>query len=181
MTTSVQNQLYSQKAAMSESLREQLIGAWELIEYCAYMPNDESNKKYPMGPEAKGMIMYTPDGHMSAQLLTPGQKPFSRISATDDDWAQVGKNYVAYTGQFYLDEHGDKQGPILMHHMRTSNLPELLGDTQRRLCKIRDEGDGRYLYLSLGETRKVFGEDRMIRVRWRRMPDNQATKPPAKL
>ncbi|KAK5313674.1 hypothetical protein LTR70_007515 [Exophiala xenobiotica] len=165
---------------MPKSLREQLVGAWDLIEYCAYMPNDESDKMYPMGPEAKGIIMYTPDGHMSAQLLTR-QKTFSRYSGTEDDWAQAGKNYVAYTGQFYLDEQGDKQGPVLMHHMRTSNLPELVGDTQRRLCKIQDESDGKYLYLSLGETRKVFGEDRMIRVRWRRMPDNQATKPPAKL
>jgi len=162
---------------MAKSLREQLIGAWELIEYCAYMPNDESDKKYPMGPEAQGIIMYTPDGHMSAQLLTPGQKQFS-APGTDADWAELGRNYVAYTGQFYLDEQGDKQGPILLHHMRSANLPYLVGDTQRRLCKIQEESDGRYLVLSLGEPMKVFGEDRMIRVRWRRMPDNQATKPP---
>ncbi len=162
---------------MSKSLRDQLIGAWDLVEYCAYLPENESNKKYPMGPEAEGMILYAPDGYMSAQLLTPGQQPFSG-PGTDTDWAQVGKNYVAYTGHFYLDEQGDKQGPILLHHMRTASLPYLVGDTQRRLCKIQDENDGRYLVLSLAEPTKVFGEDRMIRVRWRRMPDNRATKPP---
>ena len=56
----------------TKSLRDQLVGAWELIEYSAHLPNDPSNKKYPMGPDAKGIIMYTPDGYMSAQLLTPG-------------------------------------------------------------------------------------------------------------
>jgi hypothetical protein len=164
---------------MAKSLREQLIGAWELIEYCGYLPNDVNDKKYPMGPEAKGIIMYTPDGYMSAQLLTPGQPKFARDGGSEAEWAQVGKNYVAYTGQFYLDEEGDKQGPVLLHHMRTSSWPSLVGDTQRRLVKIQDESDGRYLVLSLGETMKIFGEDRLIRVRWRRFPDNQATKPPA--
>jgi len=156
-----------------------------LVEYCGYLPNDESNKKYPMGPEAQGIIMYTPDGYMSAQLLTPGQKRFDHPevkeyprSGSTEDWAQVGKNYVGYTGQFYLDEAGDESGPMLMHHMRTSSLPSLLGDTQRRLVKIEDRADGRYLVLSLGSPVEVFGEPRMVRVTWKRMNDNQATSPP---
>ncbi|KAJ9662042.1 hypothetical protein H2198_001584 [Neophaeococcomyces mojaviensis] len=162
---------------MAKGLREQLIGAWELIEYCAYLPDDKSDKKYPMGPEVQGIIMYTPDGYMSAQLMTPGQKPFAS-PGSNEDWAQAGKNYVAYTGQFYLDEAGDESGPVLMHHMKTSNLPYLVGDTQRRLVKIVDEDDGKYLVLSLGSPMEVFGEPRMIRVRWRRMSENKATKPP---
>jgi hypothetical protein len=166
------------------SLRSQLIGAWELIEYCAHLPNDGSNKYFPMGPEARGIIMYTPDGYMSAQLLTPGQKAFgeNRGAGSDDEWATVGKSYVAYTGQFYLDEKGDEQGrPILMHHMRTSNLPYLVGDTQRRIMKIVDESDGRYLVLGLDDPMKFPGADepRIIRVRWRRLPLNQATTPPS--
>ena len=156
---------------MSKSLRDQLLGAWELIEYCAYMPDNESDKKYPMGPEAQGIIMYTSDGYMSAQLLTPGQKKFE-APGSEAQLAEMGKRYVGYTGQFYLDEAGDAQGPILLHHMRTANLPYLLGDTQRRLVKIVEEEDGRYLHLSLGDTMKVFGEDRMVKVRWKRLPDN---------
>lgn len=132
-----------------------------------------------MGPNARGIIMYTPDGYLSAQLLTPGQPKFNQATGTDAEWAQVGKNYVAYTGQFYLDEHGDAQGPVLMHHMRTSSYPWLVGDTQRRLVKIQDEADGKYLVLSVAM--KMGGEDRMIRVRWRRLPDNQATTPPSKV
>lgn len=166
----------------SVSIRSQLIGAWELTEYCAYLPSDESDKLYPMGPEAQGIIMYTPDGYMSAQLLTPGQKPFGENEfggGTEAEWAITGKHYVAYTGNFYLDESGDeKDRPILMHNMRCANLPYLLGDTQRRVMKIVDEPDGKYLILSLDNPAMLHGVPRMIRVRWRRLPDNQASTPP---
>ena len=57
----------------------------------------------------------------------------------------------------------------------------MVGDTQRRLMKIVDEDEGRFLYLSLKETMKVFGEDRLVLVRWRRFPENRESKPPAKL
>ena len=163
---------------MSPTLREKLIGAWELIEYSAHLPNNEADKKYPMGPNATGIIMYTPDGYMSAQLLTPGQSKFSS-PGSQADWAEAGQRYVAYTGHFYLDEKGDDAGPILLHHMRVANWPSLVGDTQRRLMKIQEEDDGIYLVLSLNHTMKVFEEDRLIRVRWKRLPDNQAIKPPS--
>lgn len=121
---------------MSKSLREQLIGAWELIEYCAYLPKDESDKKYPMGPEAKGIIMYTLDGHMSAQLLIPGQKPFSS-PGTDDDWAQLGKNYVAYSKIFVdAEAFGGKK------------RRELLTSDQQAISTLMSKATSKALFLS---------------------------------
>ena len=167
-------------ASSDRSLRDQLVGAWELIEYCAFLPNDESDKKFPQGPDATGIIMYTPDGYMSAQLQTQGQTSFVAANGTEAEWAQAGKSYVAYTGRFFLDEKGDEKGrPVLKHEMSSSSLPYLRGDTQRRIVNIVDEADGKYLVLSLDDPTKVFGEDRMIRVRWRRLPVNQAATPPA--
>ena len=164
------------------SLREQLVGAWELMAFYAHLVDDESNKVYPMGENAQGIIMYTPDGYMSAQLLTPGQKSFheDRYGGSDTDWAKVGRNYVGYTGHFFLDETGDSQGrPVLMHHMRTSSYPYLLGDTQRRMVKITEESDGRYLILGLEAPTDVKSEQRVTVVRWRRLPDNsKSTTPP---
>jgi hypothetical protein len=166
------------------SLREQIVGAWELIQYYAYSVDDESNKVYPMGENVQGIIMYTPDGYMSAQLLTPGQKPFdeNRSGGPEADWATVGRRFVGYTGHFFLDETGDAQGrPILMHHMRTSSSPSLLGDTQRRMVRITEEGDGRHLNLGLEEPIDFKDGKRVVVVRWRRLPDNsKGTTPPAK-
>jgi Lipocalin-like domain len=167
-------------ASTTITLRDQLVGAWDLKEYYAYLPSNHSDKYYPMGETPAGIVMYTPDGYMSAQLLVPGQKPFKE--GTEADWATVGKSYIAYTGAFYLDEKGDEKGPILNHQMRTSNLPQLLGDTQRRLMKITDEADGKYLTLAPAGPMKVApdGLDRILVVRWKRCPDNQSTKAPSK-
>lgn len=160
------------------SFRSKLVGAWELIEYKATLPNDSSNVFHPMGAKAQGIIMYTPDGYMSAQLQTPGvSEPKTN---TDGEWAAIGKNYIAYTGRYFLDETGDDQGILLVHEMRNSNMPRLVGDRQRRLCEIKDESDGRYLYLRVGEPIKLGGEDRLAVVRWKRLEDNQETREPAK-
>ena len=159
------------------SLRDQLVGAWELVEYSAYSPTDRSNIMHPMGPIAQGIMMYTPDGYMSAQLQTPGVSKFDP-PGTDSDWAEVGRHYVAYTGRFFLDEKGDSKGPILVHEMRNSNVQTLLGDRQRRLCEIKDESDGKYLYLSVSEPRKMDGEERIPLVRWRRLEVNRETREP---
>lgn len=159
------------------TLRDQLIGAWTLVEYSAHTPSNKDDKIWPMGKSAQGIIMYTPDGYMSAQLQTPGVPKFEP-PGTDTDWAEVGRRYVAYTGRFFLDEPGDAEGPILVHEMRNSNLPRLMGDRQRRLCEIRDEGDGRYLYLSVNTPIRMGGEQRIPYVRWKRLEGNLETSEP---
>ena len=57
---------------MTQSLREQLIGAWTLVSY-EERPVDGSPSFYPMSEQPVGIIMYTPDGYMSAQLMKPGR------------------------------------------------------------------------------------------------------------
>ena len=50
---------------MSAKLRDQLIGAWKLVSYVE-KPVDGSAPFYPMSERPLGIIMYTPDGYMSA-------------------------------------------------------------------------------------------------------------------
>jgi hypothetical protein len=52
---------------MATGLRDQLIGAWKLVSYVEE-PVDGSKPFYPLGEQPHGIIMYTPDGYMSAQL-----------------------------------------------------------------------------------------------------------------
>ncbi|KAK3052695.1 hypothetical protein LTR09_006177 [Extremus antarcticus] len=152
-------------------LRDQLVGAWELISYTAFTPDDKSNSIHPMGPQAQGIIMYTPDGYMSAQLQTPGLKQ-------DASLADIGSHYIAYTGHFWLDESGDHHGPLLVHEMRNSNLPRIIGDRQRRLIQIKDEEGGRFLILSTADPIDMAGTMRIPLVRWRRLEENLATREP---
>ncbi len=76
---------------MAKSLREQLIGAWKLISY-EEKPLDGSPSFYPMSEQPMGIIMYTPDGYMSAQLSRPDRKPFASrdwFKASDEQADQL--------------------------------------------------------------------------------------------
>lgn len=180
------------------SVRAQLVGSWELLSYSLYLAHDPTDKIYPMGSDVQGIIMYTSDGYMSAQLWTPGQRqpfaeetPFDRPplaaaladAASVQNWARIGRSYVAYTGEFYLDEQGDEQGrPILMHRMRGASLPGMVGDVQRRILSFRDghdDGGGKrdIMVLGLDQTIDVRGEARRVDVQWRRLPVNEAPGP----
>jgi hypothetical protein len=128
--------------AMSTELRDQLIGAWKLVSY-EERPVDGSAPFYPMSEQPLGIIMYTPDGYMSAQLCAPDRKPFASgdwFRGTDDDYKKEASTYIAYTGPFHVDE--EKQ--TLTHTMFISLFPNWIGQTQPRVVKI----EGNSLYLS---------------------------------
>ena len=161
-----------------QTLRNQLIGAWELVEFAAFRKEDPSSKVYPMGKDVQGIIIYTHTGYMSAQLQTPGPSP----SKTDDlnggskeELAKAGEDYLAYTGPFYLDESGDE--PLLQHHMTNCTFPDWLGNTQRRLVKITKGGEDDYLTLGPEGETVVMGEMRTTELVWRRLPENHARRP----
>ena len=98
----------------------------------------------------------------------------------DADYAEMGKNYIAYTGHFWLDEDGDNHGPLLVHEMRNSNMPRLVGDRQRRLIQIKDEEGGKFLILSTADPIKFGDVERIPLVRWRRLEENKATREPSR-
>jgi len=52
----------------ADELRANLIGAWTLQSYES-STIDGSHVTYPLGVDARGIIMYTLDGYMSAQLM----------------------------------------------------------------------------------------------------------------
>ena len=159
-------------------LRHQLIGAWELVDYSAFPIANPSDKIYPMGRDAQGIIMYTHTGYMSAQLQMPGQPRFQSDNphgGSVEDRAEVGRRYLAYTGPFYLDESGDE--PVLQHHMTNSSFPNWMGNTQRRLVKIEEKGDEQYLTLAPVGEFLFMGEIRTTRLVWRKLPENHALAP----
>src|SRR5437763_1796064 len=126
---------------MPNSLREQLIGAWKLVSYVE-RPTDGSDPFYPLSEQPIGIIMYTPDGFMSAQLMKPGRKPFASgdwFKGSDEDYRQEASTYIAYSGEFHVDEESRK----LTHSMFVSLFPNWIGQTQPRVVKI--EGDNLYL------------------------------------
>lgn len=117
----------------AEELRTKLIGAWTLESYesCALEGSDVT---YPLGVDARGVIMYTPDGYMSAQLMRSDRTPFDRDDphhAPDDELAATAGGYMSYAGPFSVVDDG-----LIAHHVEVSLLPNWIGgsNTARPTC-----------------------------------------------
>ncbi len=149
-----------------QGLRERLIGAWKLVSYVE-KPVDGSAAFYPMGEKPQGIIMYTSDGYMSAQLMHPGRRPFASgdwFRGSDEEFKEEARSYIAYSGPFHTDE--DKQ--TLTHSMFVSLFPNWLGQTQPRVVKIERD----MLHLSSAVPIMSGGKKTMSYLTWRRAEPN---------
>jgi hypothetical protein len=150
------------KQQTGSSLRDQLIGAWKLVSYVE-KPVDGSLPTYPFGEDAQGIIMYTHDGFMSAQLSARERTPFA-----SDDWykgkpeefGDAASSYFAYTGPFQVDE--DKQ--TLTHSMFISLFPNWIGQTQPRVVHVDRD------FLTVTTEKAVESQGKMVKpeLRWKR-------------
>jgi len=150
----------------STGLRERLIGAWKLVSY-EECPVDGSPSVYPMSDKPQGIIMYTPDGYMSAQLMHPERQRFASgdwFNGTQEEYRAEATSYIAYSGRFDVDEA--KQS--LTHSMFVSLFPNWLGQTQPRVVRI--EGDR--LYLSTAAPISSGGRTVNSYLCWRRAEAN---------
>jgi hypothetical protein len=98
----------------SMTLRESMLGAWQLLSFTT-TDADTGRVEHPLGASPRGMILYTDDGHMSAQLAD----------------ADMG-GYIAYGGRFAVDEDTS----IVHHDVTMSMMPELLASPQFRQASV---------------------------------------------
>src|SRR3974377_755376 len=151
---------------MTNPLRGKLIGAWKLVSY-EERPVDGSPSFYPMTEQPLGIIMYTPDGYMSAQLSKQKRTPFTSgdwFKGTNEEYKQEASTYIAYTGEFHVDE----EKKTLTHSMFISLFPNWIGQTQPRVVKL--EGDE--LHLSSASPIQSGGKTVMSYLRWKRATKN---------
>jgi hypothetical protein len=146
------------EGTMAKTLREQLVGTWHLVSYVE-RPTDGSASFYPLGEHPEGMIFYTPDGYVSAQLQRSGRHP----SGSHDmlDHAQDGTiSYVGYSGTYQIDENQQQ----VTHFISISFLPNLLGSAIARTVRI--EGD--FLYIGTAKPINLGGKESMPQLVWKR-------------
>jgi hypothetical protein len=130
-----------------------LIGAWRL-EGWALVYEDGRPPEYPLGRDAVGFILYTPDGHMSATLMRKRRVPFATGDSTEK--AQAYDDCFAYAGTY------DVLGEAVFHTIAVATNPALAGITSTRNIML----DGNRLTLSGPD----FSPDapRYHRIIWRR-------------
>jgi hypothetical protein len=144
--------------ATTRSLREELIRAWELVSYVLRQAAG-GDDLYPFGDTPEGIIRYTPDGFMSAQLMRPDRPEFaSWFDATDDELQAAARGYIAYSGPFHVDGNG-----ILTHKVWVCLYPNWIGQSQTRVADLR----GDTLVLSTPAPMRLQGKDVYAYLTWR--------------
>lgn len=148
-------------ASEADELRTKLVGAWTLESYESRAV-DGSDVSYPLGADARGIIMYTPHGYMSAQLMRSDRTPFDRDdphSADVDELAGAARGYLTYAGPYSVVDGG-----LIAHHVEVSLLPNWIGGTQYRTAILNDSR----LELAPAEPITLNGQRRTARLVWRR-------------
>lgn len=144
-------------------LRSDVLGTWELVSYSAH--DDQGGPVYyPLGSDALGLIMYTADGYMSAQLMRRGRPDFDRpdtAGGTTEQAAAAAFGYLAYSGPFEVDE----QSNTLHHNVIVSLLPNWLDHREERRAYL----GGDRLTLS-GTTTFADGTSTVATLVWKRRP-----------
>jgi hypothetical protein len=118
---------------MRKKLSEVIVGTWRLAEFTLTKPDGEII--YPLGKDATGFIMYTPDGYMSAQLMAQGRPVYASgdtFKGTQEEMAAAALGYMAYSGKYEVDD----EKSTLTHHMEVSMNPTWLGQAQLRNVKL---------------------------------------------
>jgi len=154
------------------SLRDALLGSWRLLSFAAVRvsPSGDANDSiYPMSQYASGILIYSPDGNVSVQIMAPGAKPLSTgnpLTAPADELADIARRYFAYAGPFEVTEGADTGHGIVTHTLQLSSLPNILGESQRRKVSFEDGSEGRVLVIAAESPAVLMGEDRIIVLKW---------------
>ena len=151
---------------MSNTLREYLVGAWRLVSY-AEKDTETGMEDAPMGQTPEGIIMYTPDGYVSAQLCTAGRRNFTTddmYKGTPDEYVAAATTYMAYSGPYYLDE----KRHVLQHEMQVSLFPNWKGQRQVRIVSL----DDKVLHLGTAKPMQFAGGSKTAALVWRRAQPN---------
>jgi len=152
---------------MSEPIRpEQLHGSW-LLERFVIRFADGRPPVQPFGERARGLLMYTPDGRMSAILSRADRPPLaaSRLEtsakAPAEEKAGAFDSYLSYGGRWTIE------GDEVVHAVEYALTPNLVGRDNRRRADFRPAPDGDRVVLSYDVPARS-GVTRHYSLTWRR-------------
>lgn len=136
----------------------QLVGAWRLVSWETRYVDGRVTR--PFGRRPQGLLLYTPDGGMSASIATRDRRPFPTANPREagvEERAQAFDSFFAYAGRYSV------RGTKVRHDVAIATNPALSGSRQVREARL---ARGR-LELSAVERAGKAGERRHVLV-WAR-------------
>lgn len=119
-----------------DEVRRALLGSWTLMSWEEIRADGSID--YPLGADARGLLMYDDSGRVSVQLVRPHKAGFA-----SDDWCQARPgemasawpNYVGYFGTFRIDVEDN----AVIHEIEGGWFPNLEGTDQLRRFQLRGD------------------------------------------
>ena len=107
-----------------------VVGTWRLVSSEGRSSAGDVSRPYGDGPV--GLLLYGPDGYMSATLMRPDRPPFAsgdRLRGTPEEVRLASEGFLAYCGTYDLDT---SEG-LIVHHVTAADFPNIVGtDLVRR-------------------------------------------------
>lgn len=112
-----------------------LVGVWSLVDW--RIEYADGNVTRPFGDGARGYIIYSADGAMTASIAKNRRSglgiPNARDASTDQK-AEAFDSYFHYAGPWRIE------GEEVVHVVTMSLNPDMVGTEQRRLAEFDGEG-----------------------------------------
>ena len=140
--------------------RKLFVGVWTLESFTER--SDASEEFYPLGEKPVGLLIYTADGFVSAQLMKPDRQELKTdpwVFEESKEGGDLTRGYIAYCGSYEVYE---ERGQVI-HRPTVALLPNLINQEQHRSFKFESDT------LTLVTTRKrVTGNVVESSLTWRR-------------
>src|SRR5882757_2367665 len=116
-------------SAQAQSLRERIVGAWDLK--VAEIVGADGQKSYPFGETPKGLLVFTAEGRF-AQIHVAGDVPKiasgNRLNGTAEEYAAIMKRSLSLFGTYTVDE----AKKTVTFTVTSSTFPNWQGEAQER-------------------------------------------------
>jgi hypothetical protein len=116
--------------AQHKSLKEELVGTWMLVS--SHNLRSDGSKIDRSGPNPKGILIYTSDGHfvfVNTRSDLPKFASNSRDRGTPEEYKAVVQGSLAYFGTYSVNE-ADK---VISVQIEGSTFANLIGTDQKRV------------------------------------------------
>ncbi len=115
--------------AQPGSLKQRLVGTWSFTSTTGQHP--DGTRFDVFGPNPKGIIIFSPDGHFALINTRPGRSNYvsgNRMDATPEEYKATGQGSIAYFGTYTVDE----SRKAFALHIEGSTFPNYEGTDQLR-------------------------------------------------
>jgi hypothetical protein len=107
--------------------RKAILGTWRLVHAVEFGAGGE--KRYPLGEDAIGCIIYTEAGMMAVQIGRRARAPMRPTAVVDHN------GYLAYFGRYWLDT----ENALIHHQLEQQLFPGTYPDDLKRKYRFFDD------------------------------------------